>query len=157
MKEKRKINFIDIIILLCVAIIIASAFFRTQIIQYIADGKNLSTYSVSFESDPVENGYISYIKTGNSVEWVEKNMTVGTVGALEAPTPATVYTLTSSGVLTSTPSDTTSTVRGSLSILAADNDGCFVSGTEFIGAGMKMTLRTGNAVFTVTVLSVTKV
>ena len=77
MKEKRKINFIDIIILICVAVIIASAFFRTQIINYIADGKNLSTYSVAFESDPVENGYISYMKTGNTVEWVEKNMEIG--------------------------------------------------------------------------------
>ena len=157
MKEKRKVNFIDIIILICVAVIAASAFFRTQIINYIAEGKNLSSYSVAFESDPTENGYVSYMKTGNTVEWVEKGMEIGTVGALNTPKPSTVYTLNSNGVLISTPSDTTSVVSGTISILAADNDGCFVSGTEFIGAGMKMTLRTGNAVFTVTVLSVTKI
>lgn len=156
MKEKKKINFIDIILLLCVALIAFSAFFRSQIIDYIAKGKNLSTYSVAFESDPIENGYVSYLKTGNTVEWVEKGMNIGTVGALNSAVPSTVYTLNGEGVLMSTPSDTTSTVSGTLSVLAADNDGCFVSGTEFIGAGMKMTIRTGNAIFTVTVLSVTK-
>lgn len=156
MKEKKKVNFIDVIILLCVAVIAFSAFFRGQIINYLAEGKNLSGYSLAFVSDPIENGYISYIKSGNTVEWVEKSMVLGTVGALNAPTPASIYNVNSKGELMITPSDTASTVSGTVSLLAADNNGCFLSGTEFIGAGMKLTVRTGNAVFTVTVLSVTK-
>jgi len=157
MKEKKKINFIDIIILLCIAIIAFSGIFRAQILQHIAEGKNLSTYSVSFQSDPIENRYVTYLKTGSTVEWVEKEMLIGTIGALNDPIPSNIYTVGSNGVLTLTPSDTASTVSGTLTVLAADKDGCFISGTEFIGAGMKMTIRSGNALFTVTVLSVTKV
>ena len=156
MKEKKRVNFIDITIVLCVVLIILAVVFRAQITEYISKGTNLTSYSVEFESEPLGNGYVSYISAGDPVEWVEKDMEIGTVGSISETVPSAVYTVGSDGKLIITESDTTSTVRGVLSVRALENDGCFISGTEFIGAGMKMTLRAGNVVFDVTVLSVTK-
>ena len=156
MKEKKKVNFIDITIVLCVVLIILAVVFRAQITEYISGGTNLTSYSVEFESEPLGNGYAEYIKQGDTVEWVEKGMEIGTVNTIDPAVPSNVYTVGSDGKLIITPSDTTSTVRGVLSVQALENEGCFISGTEFIGAGMKMTLRTGTVTFNVTVLSVTK-
>ena len=156
MREKKKINFIDVVILICVALIILVAVFRGQITEYISGGKNLTSYSIAFESDPIGNSYVGYISTGNTVEWMEKGMEIGSIGSLETPIPSSVYTLGHDGKLIISESDSSKTVRGTLTVHALDNNGCFVSGTDFIGAGMKMTLKSNNAVFTVTVLSVTK-
>ena len=157
MREKKRFNFIDVIILLCVALIVLAVVFRAQITGYIAGGKNLVGYSVAFQSEPVENGIVGYIKSGNTVEWVEKGIEIGTVNALNAPADAEIYTLSSDGKLIVAPSTSAKKLSGTLAIMGYEKDGgCFVSGTEFIGAGMKMTLRSGNTVFTVTVLSVTK-
>ena len=156
MKEKKRVNFIDITIVLCLILIILAVVFRAQITEYISGGTNLTSYSVEFESEPLRNGYVNYIGVGDAVEWVEKDMEIGSVDAINESVPTPIYTVGSDGKLIITESDTTTTVRGVLSVRALDNDGCFISGTEFIGAGMKMTLRAGNVVFEVTVLSVTK-
>ena len=87
---------------------------------------------------------------------MEKGHVIGTINAVNAPKPAEIVTVNHEGTLTTTVSDTASTVSGTISVSAADMDGCFISGTDFIGAGMKMTLKTDSAVFTVTVISVTK-
>ena len=155
MKGKKRFNIVDCVILLCVILIIVAVVFRAQIIDYIARGENLSEYTVVFESDPIGNSYASYITAGKQIEWVETNSVIGEIKNIESVTPADVYTVRSDGTLMVTPSDSESVVRGTLTVRASDKDGCFISGTDFVGAGMKMTLRSNNALFTVTVISVT--
>ena len=155
MKGKKRFNIVDCVILLCVILIIVAVVFRAQIIDYIARGENLSEYTVVFESDPVGNSYASYITAGKQIEWVETGSIIGEIKTVESATPADVYTIRSDGKLMVTPSDSETVVRGTLTVRASDRDGCFISGTDFVGAGMKMTLRSNSAVFTVTVISVT--
>ena len=156
MRESKKFHLVDFLIILCTALIIAVWVFRGAITGYIATGKNLTQYTVAFESDDIPNSYVGLIKSGEEIEWVEKELMIGSINAVNPAKPSENLTVNNEGTLTATVSDTSSTVSGTLSIEAADMDGCFVSGTDFIGAGMKMTLKTGSAVFTVTVLSVTK-
>lgn len=156
MKETKKFQLIDLLIIVCVLLISAVGILRGAITGYIASGKNLTQYIVAFESDDIANSYIGLIKSGETVEWVEKGLMLGSVNAVNPAKPSQIVTVTTDGTIATATSDTTSTVSGTLSVSATDMDGCFVSGTEFIGAGMKMTLKTSSAVFTVTVLSVTK-
>ena len=156
MKEKKKFNVVDGIIIACVLLIVAAVVFRARIVEFIASGQNLSEYTIAFESEPVGNSYAGYITPGKSIEWVEKNDVIGTIASIESTKPAEMYTVCSDGKLLITESDSEYVIHGTLSVKAADKDGCFVSGTEFVGAGMEMTLRSNNTVFTVTVLSVTR-
>ena len=156
MKETKRLQLIDVLIVLCTVLIIAVAVFRGALTGYIATGKNLTQYTVAFASDDIPNTYVGLIKSGEEVAWVEKGHVIGTINAVNTPKPAEIVTVNHEGTLTTTVSDTASTVSGTISVSAADMDGCFISGTDFIGAGMRMTLKTGSAVFTVTVLSVTK-
>ena len=156
MKEKRKFNIVDCVIILCAVLIVTAVIFRSQIIEFISRGENLSEYTVAFETDPIANSYAGYITTGKRIEWVEKNSVIGEIMSIESSVPEDIYTVCSDGTLLVTQSDSKTVIRGTLSVKAADKDGCFISGTDFVGAGMKMTLRSNNAVFTVTVLSVTK-
>ena len=156
MKETKKFQLIDFLIILCTLLIAAVGIFRGAITGYIATGKNLTQYIVAFESDEIPNSYIGLIKSGEEIEWVEKGIMIGSINAVNPSKPSEKISVATDGTLKTTVSDTSSTVSGTLEISAADMDGCFVSGTEFIGAGMKMTLKTESTVFTVTVLSVTK-
>ena len=157
MKEKKRFNFIDVVILLCVALIVTAAIFRAQITEYIASGKNLVEYRVSFETDPTEPIFLEHINVGQKVEWVEKGMVIGEISRRdEAPAPEIVYSIGSNGNLVTFVNEEEKILKGELSINAYEKNGCFVSGTEFIGAGMKMTLRSNNVIFTVTVLEVVK-
>jgi hypothetical protein len=154
MKENKKLKPVDVVILLCAIIIIAVGIMRSTLTGYIASEKNLDPFTVAFVSDGIPNSYIGNLKSGETVEWVEKGIQIGKISSIDAPTPAPLQSFDSEGKLLITESDTASLVSGTLSVLAANRDGCFISGTEFIGAGMKITLRTENTVFTVTVLSV---
>lgn len=154
MKENKKLRPVDIVILLCIAAIAVVAILRPTLVGYIASEKNLDQYTVAFVSDDIPNSYIGNLKSGDRVEWVEKGIQIGKITAINEPVPASIQSFDSDGKLLITESDMSSTVSGTISVLAANRDGCFISGTEFIGAGMKITLKTETTVFTVTVLSV---
>ena len=154
MRNSKRINAIDVVIIICSALIILATVFRAQVIGFFGDGENLSEFVVTFESDPLENSYAGYVNAGRNVEWVEKAKSIGEIRSITGISPAKVYTLGSDGSLIITDSGSSSVLRGTLLVRAASKDGCFVSGTEFIGAGSRLTLRTQNVVFTVTVLSV---
>lgn len=151
---KKRFNIIDVLIIACAVLIVFSIIFRGQIISFFGSTQNLDAFTVVFESDPVDNRIITTLKSGQSVTWVENSKVLGTLAEFEV-TEATVYTVQTNGTLIQTKSDSQSVIRGTLDITAALRDGaCYVSGTNFLGGGMNITLRTEYATFTVTVISV---
>ena len=156
MKEKKRFNIIDVMIIICAVLIILATVFRAQVISFLSDGENLSEFTVSFESEPIMNSYSGYVVAGKAVEWVEKDKSLGTIRSIDRIEAAKLQSIGADGKFITIISDTSSVIKGTLSIKAADKNGCFVSGTEFIGAGMKLTLQIPNVVFTVNVISVEK-
>ncbi|MBR2459981.1 MAG: DUF4330 family protein [Clostridia bacterium] len=156
MREKKTFNIIDVLIIVCVALLVLATVFRAQVISFFSDRENLSEFVVSFRSEPLENSYVGYVKAGRNIEWVENKLEIGEIRAVTQSYPAKVYTVGTDGTLIITEDDSTSVLEGTLLVRAAAKDGCFISGTEFIGAGTKMTLRTQNVLFEVTVLAVTR-
>ncbi|MBQ9116229.1 MAG: DUF4330 family protein [Clostridia bacterium] len=154
MKSKKSFNAVDIMIIVCVALLVLATVFRAQVIKFLGNRENLTEFVLTFESEPVENSYAGYIKSGRNVTWEEKGIEIGEVREISESYAAPIYTVDDSGVLVITQSDNTSILKGTLRIRGAAKDGCFISGTEFVGAGMKMTLRTQNVVFKINVISV---
>lgn len=153
---KKRFNIIDVLIIVCVAFIALAVVFRGQITAAISAGKNLDSFTVTFESDPVDNMSLRTLKAGQSIIWVEADTELGTMYDYRAE-EARIYTAAADGKLVESKSDSQSVIRGSMKIKAEYRDGsCYVSGTRFLGGGMKLTLRTEYATFTVTVISVEK-
>ena len=155
--KSKKLNIIDILIIICAALIILATVFRTQVIGFLADRENLSEFNLAFETHPIPNEYSGHIVSSpEPVEWVEVDKKIGVISSVEGTTSAPVYTMGADGKLIVTESDD-KVIRGTMAIKAVQKGGCFISGTEFIGAGMVITLRLSTVVFKVTVLSVTPV
>lgn len=156
MKEKKSFNAVDCAIIILVLLTAIAVVFRPWIIERIENAENLMEYTLAFESEAIPNSYAGYIAAGKSVEWVEKEMEIGEIASIESTVPAEIHTICADGTLLVTESLEESVINGTLVIKAVDDQGCFVSGKEFIGAGSVLTLKSNNTVFTVTVLSVTK-
>ncbi len=153
---KKRFNIIDVLIIVCVAFIALAVVFRGQITAAISAGKNLDSFTVTFESDPMDNMTARTLKAGQSVVWVETDTELGSMYDYSSEA-ARVYTADRDGKLVESKSDSQSVIKGTMKIRAEYRDGsCYVSGTEFLGGGMKLTLRTEYATFTVTVISVEK-
>ena len=152
--KTKKLNVIDIMILVCVALIVLATVFRTQVIGFLADKENLSEFTLTFETEPIPSGYSGYIlPSATPVEWAEVGKEIGTINSVEV-SDAPVHTIGSDGKLIVSKGDD-KVLRGTMIVRAVSRDGCFISGTEFIGAGMEITLRISTVVFEATVLSVT--
>lgn len=153
---KKRFNLIDALIIVCVALIVLSVIFRGQIISAFSIRRNLDSFVVTFESDPVDNRVLSTLKNGQSVTWVENGAVLGKLDGYSSEA-AVFYTADRFGELVETESKDQSIIKGRMTVTAAYRDGsCYVSGTEFLGGGMQLTLRTEYATFTVTVISVMK-
>lgn len=155
MNERKRFNAIDVLIILCVALIVLSVVFRGHIINFFSDQENLTEYTVEFISEPTKNEVAAAIVNGASLTWTEYDCLLGSITELSTE-KASIHSLDSSGVLHTSLSETESTVNGKIKVFAANNAGCYVSGSHFLAAGMQITLKTDKAQFTVTVTSVTQ-
>ena len=154
-EEKKRFNIIDFIIILGVLIIAASIIFRTQIITFFSADASNDEYTLTFEIELINNEDAALIDLNDTLTWIENDISFGTIKELSAPKKASIYEKDQNGNIIFSLSETQSTLTGTINLDAITNNGCYVDGMYFVGAGMTVTLATKNVQFTAIITAVT--
>ncbi len=163
-EEKKHFNVIDVMIIIGALLIIVGIIFRAQIINIFTSNGKQTAYTVTFEAESVDNAVAEKIVDGGNVIWIEKSVQLGTLSALQKQ-PATVYVPNiSGGSPFSAPykdgkynrisSPNLTKITGSFTAYGNSNGGCYINGTDFLAAGMTVTLATETAEFTAVITSI---
>ena len=165
-EEKKRFNVIDVMIIIAALLIIFGIIFRAQIIDVFNSGGKQTTFTVTFEADSVPNALAEKIVDGEGVTWLEKSLSLGTLSGIEK-TPSTIYVPNTEssldslllpykdGTYNALPSAELTKITGSFTALGSSKNGCYVNGTDFLAAGMTVTVVTATAELQVTVTSIT--
>ncbi len=164
-EEKKHFNIIDVMIIIGILLIVIGIIFRAQIIGIFIDNGKQTSYTVSFEADSVPNNVAEKILEQNKVTWVEKSASLGNIFEIEKK-PAIIYVPNIVGSVLNHPykdgtyskieSDDYKTITGKFTAQGNSNDGCYINGTQFLAAGMTITLATSTTEFEVIITSITE-
>ncbi len=168
-EEKKHFNIIDVMIIICALLITVGIIFRAQIIDIFNSGGKQTTFTVTFEAENVGNTLAKKITDGSSVTWIEKSIQLGALSELNKEA-AVIYvpnTVTNTfpmlggntsykdGAYNKLTSAEQSKITGSFTAQGNSNNGCYINGTDFLAAGMTITLATATAEFEVIITSIT--
>lgn len=152
-EEKRHFNIIDFMIIIGAILVIVGIIFRAQIIDFFNASGKQTTYTVTFEADEVPLGIADTVANGSSVIWLEKSIQLGTLSNM-TKAPATVYLPESDGTFKAVSSSDLVKITGSFTALGKSNNGCYINGTDFLAAGMTVTLATPTSQIEVIITSI---
>ena len=167
-EEKKHFNIIDVMIIICVLLITLGIIFRAQIIESFNSGGKQTTFTVTFEAENVSADVAAMITDGSSVTWIEKSLKLGTLSGLtrensviyvpntvtESALPFGESNTYKDGTYNKVTSSDLVTVKGSFTAQGNQNKGCYVNGTDFLAAGMTVTLATATAQITAVITSI---
>lgn len=156
MKNKlKKFNVLDFIIILLVAVIIAGAFFRGEIIRLVS-GEETVTMEITFETEPLSTLYYSYFVDGDNIYISDTDKLLGSMGNL-SKTLAPVLVQMDDGSYEEDIELERSVVSGTLTVEGYMRDGVFsLTDGTVIAAGDKLTAEGSLIAFEMTVTSVSK-
>lgn len=166
-EEKKHFNVIDVMIIICALLITVGIIFRAQIIDVFNSSGKHTTFTVTFEAENVPANISERILDGGEVTWLEKSLQLGTLSGLNKEA-AVIYvpnTVNSpsllggasykDGTFSKVPSSELFKITGSFTAQGNTNNGCYINGTDFLAAGMTVTLATSTAEFEVIITSIT--
>lgn len=168
-EEKKHFNIIDVMIIICALLITVGIIFRAQIIDVFNSSGKHTTFTVTFEAENVPSNISEQITDGSSVTWTEKSLQLGALSGLNKKA-AVVYvpnTVTNplqmfggvsykDGTFNKVTSSDLFKITGSFTAQGNTNNGCYINGTDFLAAGMTVTLATSTAEFTAIITSITE-
>ena len=153
-EEKRKFNVIDFFIILLLVILVLVVVFHSQLISLFMDTGTRADVQIEFVCESIPNDIVDSINTSNNITWVEPNVHVGTLTLSGQPTKANVLYYNEANKLCIRESDTDSTFSGVIRGSAISDNGCYINGTDFLAAGMTVTLTNGQVQFTALITKV---
>ena len=152
--DKKRFNAIDVLILLGILLIILGIVFRSTIISIFNDNSNQSPCTITFEAERVPNEVVDLLKEDSSLTWIDKDVSLGTLKNYEVLS-SIIYVPKSDGSYEKVTSQTEKRVTGTISTTALNDNGCYIKGTDFLAAGMTVTISTETAVFSAIITSIT--
>ncbi len=164
-EEKKHFNVIDVMIIICALLITVGIIFRAQIIDVFNSSGKHTTFTVTFEAENVPANISEQLSDGSAVTWIEKSLQLGALSGLNKEAavvyvPNTVTNPLGTSYKDGTFSKVTSSdlfkITGSFTAQGNKNNGCYINGTDFLAAGMTVTLATSTAEFTVIITSITE-
>ncbi len=153
-KSEKRFNFIDVLIILAVICIALSVIFRAQLTVLFGNGERRSDCIIEFQSEAVPNESVPYISEGLELSWVESDVKLGTLRAVNI-SPSDKYILGNDGKYDRFDDKQNSAIVGTISASVLEDDGCYVGGTAFLAPGMTITVCSENVQFEITVLKIT--
>lgn len=157
--EKRKFNVLDFVILTVIILCIAALAVR-YIGAHRTSEKEMGKYAVTVSIKNVRSTTADAFVVGDSVFLVSNDAKIGTLESLDSNRPASTYANDLSGGIVKLyyPENTRVDLTATVSCLGVMNEkGFFADGTQFLSAGMNITLYTGHMYADVTVIGVTEV
>ena len=167
-EEKKRFNAIDVMIIISALLIIVGIIFRAQIIDIFNSSGKQTTFTVTFEAEAVPSTLTEKIVSGDPVTWLEKSASLGNLSDIKKDA-AVIYVPNTvidpavndgapyrDGTFSAVTSTELSRITGSFTAKGNSNDGCYVNGTDFLAAGMTVTLLTPSAEFSVIITSITE-
>ncbi|MBR2474442.1 MAG: DUF4330 family protein [Clostridia bacterium] len=145
-EEKKRFNIIDALIILVVLLMILAVIFRSQIISLFSDASTKSDCEIYFTCEQIPNDLTSLITDGATVTWIEADAELGRLTRLTDPVPSDIYEKSDDALILKKSNDTKK-FTGKISGSAISNNGCYIDGTDFIAAGMTITVTTGTVQF----------
>ena len=145
-EEKKKFNIIDALIIIIVLLMVFAVIFRSQIISLFSDTGTKTECEIYFICEEIPNDLVGMVTNGAAVTWIEADAEMGRITEITEPVKSDVYE-TYEGKLILKKSDTTMKFTGKISGSAISNNGCYINGTDFLAAGMNITISTGTVQF----------
>ncbi len=154
-EEKRKFNAIDALIILLLVIMILVVIFRTQIISLFNEDGTRKNVEITFVCESISNEIANNnsITDGSQITWLEADEYLGTLNLISGFEQADEYYY-ENNVLRVKKSTEFKTFSGKINGTAISNNGCYIGGTDFLTAGMTVTLTNGKSQFTVLITDV---
>ena len=167
-EEKKHFNVIDVMIIICVLLITLGIIFRAQIIESFNSGGKQTTFTVTFEAENVDVSLSELITDGLSVTWIEKELRLGTLSGItkeasviyvpNVVVDASILPGEDSSYKDGTYNKVTSNdlvdIKGTFTAQGNSSNGCYINGTDFLAAGMTVTLSTPTAQITAVITSI---
>lgn len=156
MKSKlKKFNVLDLAIILLVAVIIAGAFFRADIIRLVS-GEETVTMEISFKTEPLSTLYYGYFVSGDNVYISGTDTYLGSMDNI-SKTLAPVMVQMDDGSYEEDIELERSVVSGTLTVEGYLRDGVFsLTDGTVIAAGDTLSAEGSLIAFDLTVISVSK-
>ncbi len=155
MKNKlKKINVLDLVIIILVVAIIAGAFFRADIIRLVS-GEETVTMEITFESEPMSTLFYSYFAKGDNIYIAGTDILLGKADNL-SKTLAPVLVQMEDGSYEEDVELEKSVVFGTLTVEGYYRDGVYsLEDGRVISAGDVISAEGSLIAFDLTVKSVT--
>ena len=153
-EEKKKFNIIDALIIVIVLLMVFAVIFRSQIISLFSDTGTKSECEIAFVCEEIPNELVGMVTDGSTATWLEANAELGRLTQLSAPVEADVYE-TFGDQLVLKKSSVAKKFSGKIVGTAVSNNGCYINGTDFLAAGMTVTVSTGTVQFEALITDVT--
>ncbi len=164
-EEKKHFNIIDVMIIICALLITVGIIFRAQIIDVFNSSGKQTTFTVTFEAENVSAALSESFSDGNAVTWTEKSLQLGALSGLNkeaaviyVPNTVTLPLLGGAykdGTYSKVTSSDMFKITGSFTARGNLNNGCYINGTDFLAAGMTITLANPTAEMQVVITSIT--
>lgn len=164
-KRAPRFGVLDAVILLLIVAVVAGIYFRTHIMDWITNQRNVKEYTVTFAIDNIRYTTPNYLSIGDEVFFSENGDDFGTlieesddasnIALNVMPASEWVYI---DGVATrvSYPDETRVDVKGRLLCEGSysDDGGFLVNGTTYIAAGQTISAQTELVSFSLRVLTI---
>ena len=144
--EKRNFNGLDIMIIIIAVLMVFVVIFRTQIISIFSDAATKTDCEIYFTCEAVPNELAPSITDGSPITWLDAEAELGRMTKTTALEPSKSY-IESGNDLIIVRSDKTMRFSGMINSSAIKNNGCYIDGTQFLAAGMTITMTTGTVQF----------
>ena len=155
----RRINVIDVIVILLVLALIATAVYRIYTEISKSPSNKQSDYIVTFECDSEYRNMLSYLKNGQAVYLGADGTLLGYLYDVEGDGVGAVYEIVADGEKTQNDPYVKTTLGGYFKLASnavkAKSGGYYTVDHVNIAVGSKLEVYTTKAVFTVTVKSIT--
>lgn len=153
-EEKKRFNAIDAFIVLILLVMIAVLIFRSQIIALFNDTGTQKDCEIYFTCESIPMDIYPQITSGSAVTWLESDASLGRLTMIsQEPEKAKIYEQTENGLIYRE-SFTDYEFKGKINGTAISNHGCYIDGTDFLAAGMTITIVAGHVQFTALITAV---
>ncbi len=155
----KKINVLDIVIILVILVSVISFVFRYQTKNEIEGNESMSDYLISFSVYDVNASTEKAFVTGDKVFIATDDTCIGSFLRLDSTNPAAKYfsDLDGGGIVAYYPDGTRVDLEGSImSSGVMNDDGYYVDGKYFLAPGKQATIYTGHVFVDVIINDITK-
>ena len=140
--EKKRFNALDALIVLIAILLVLVVVFRTQIVSFFSNTSTKMECDIYFTCEEIPNELTSAVADGASVTWVDADVKLGRLTRTSDFTESVKYEKNGDTLYLTTNSSYKS-FTGKINGIAIKSNGCYIEGTDFISAGMTVTLTTG--------------